>query len=189
MRRINPKTTRMIQVSLLEILSMGSSPNDMVGTNPANVGHQSNNNWNADNENNNSDNSKHQGNNDWSKSNNMQNNGGNSQEKNKDASNNWDKSNEYNENQNKDNDWRILALQQTPNCDHAKENNDSPPEPEPKVDPPTPPEANNSKLREKSKTARSISISQPRSYWYTRPVGDGYTPPVEQNEHHNQPSN
>src|SRR5579871_5672716 len=63
MRRINPKTTRMIQVSLLEILSMGSSPNDMVGTNPANVGHQSNNNWNADNENNNSDNSKHQGNN------------------------------------------------------------------------------------------------------------------------------
>jgi hypothetical protein len=180
----------------------GSSPNDgvskeneskqqIVGANTADIGYQSNNNWNADNEGNNWDNSKHKGNNDWSQSNDMQNDGWNNQEY-----NSWDKSNDQqggndNLNQNNDNDWSALAQQQTPDRGDSKENNDPPPQPEPKADPPSapPPEAKDSKLREKSKTARSLSISQPRSYWYTRPGGDAYTPPAGQDEHRNQPSN
>ncbi len=135
--------------------------------------------------------------NDWDKSNDQQ--GGNDNwNQNKD--NNWNQNKDNNWNQNKDNDWSALAQQQTTDQGCAKENNDPPPQPEPNAEPPPPPppttlppspppEAKDSKLREKSKTASSLSISQPRAYWYKRPGGDDYTRPGGHDDHHIQPSN
>ena len=151
-------------------------------TETTDAGYQSNSNWNAGNKENNWDNPNDQHDDDWGKSKDVQNNGWNNQEDNWDQSNNWGNSNDQQGgnddwNQNNDNDWGALAQQQIPDWDHTNENNNPPP-----------PEAKESKLPEKSKRARSLSISQYRPYWYKRPGDDAHTPPAGLDEY-NQPPN
>jgi hypothetical protein len=172
------------------------SKQQMKDAKAADIGYQSNNDWNADSEKNNWDNSKRQRNNDWAKSNDVQNDGWKNQENNWDQCDDWAKSNDQqggndNWNQKSDNDWSTLAQKQNLDQGHVKENDDPPPQPEPNANLPlpSPPEVKYSKLPDKCKTARSLSISQPRTYWYKRPGDDTYTPPTGQYAYHNQPSN